>query len=172
MDMLYLNILFWAFFATYVVHILDEALLNQGFVQWIVDNFWPTYNIRMFFWFNAGAIGGIALSNILFDSVGGHWVILPLVWVAGFATHALTVHLYWTIRRNTYSPGLLSSTLYLVIFYLAVRYGLCGHLISRSDFITGTAVGVATVGGFLTVGPTWLFPRIMRGRRAEAAGYT
>ena len=165
MDMLYLNILFWAFFATYVVHILDEALLNQGFVQWIVDNFWPTYNVRMFFWFNAAAVVGIALSNILFDSVGGHWVILPLVWVAGFATHALTVHLYWTIRRNTYSPGLLSSTLYIVIFYLAFRYGLCGHLISSSNFITGTAVGVATVGAFLTVGPTWLFPRIMGYRR-------
>jgi len=34
------------------------------------------------FWFNAGAIGAIAFSNILFDSFGGHWVILPLVWVA------------------------------------------------------------------------------------------
>jgi hypothetical protein len=166
--MLFLNFLFWAFFAAYVVHILDEALLNQGFVQWIVDNFWPTYNVRMFFWFNAGAIGGIALSNILYDGLGGHWVILPLVWVAGFATHALTVHLYWTIRRNTYSPGLLSSTLYIVIFYLAIRYGLCSHLISSSDFITGTALGVATVGGFLTVGPTWLFPRLMRPRRGEA----
>ncbi len=162
--MLYFNVLFWVFFAAYVVHLLDETLLNGGFVQWIVDNFWPTYNNRMFFWFNAGAIGGIALSNILFDSVGGHWVILPLVWVAGFATHALTVHLYWTIRRNIYSPGLLSSTLYIVIFYLAVRYGLYRHLISNSDFIAGTAVGVATVGVFLTVGPTWLFPKIMRYR--------
>lgn len=165
--MLNLNILFWAFFTAYVVHILDETLLNQGFVQWIVDNFWPTYNVRMFFWFNAGAIGFIALSNILFDSVGGHWVVLPLVWVAGFATHALTVHLYWTIRRNTYSPGLLSSTIYLVIYYLAVRYGLCGHLISRNDFLIGTALGVTTVGGFLTVGPFWLFPRLMRARRTE-----
>ena len=164
MNMLYLNLLFWAFFAAYVVHILDEALLNHGFVQWIVNNFWPTYNIRMFFWFNAGAIGAIAFSNILFDSFGGHWVILPLVWVAGFATHALTVHLYWTVRRNTYSPGLLSSTLYLFIFYLAVRYGLWGHLITINDFITGTVVGVATVGAFLTVGPTWLFPRIMHTR--------
>jgi hypothetical protein len=95
-------------------------------------------------------------------------VFLVQRWGKGFATHALTVHLYWTIRRNTYSPGLLSSTLYIVIFYLAVRYDLCGHLISSSDFIIGTAVGVATVGVFLTVGPTWLFPRIMGYRREEA----
>ena len=160
--MLSLNILFWAFFAAYVVHLLDEALLNQGFVRWIVDNFWPTYNVRMFFWFNAGAIGGIAFSNVLYDSFGGHWIILPLVWISGFAMHSLTVHLYWTIRRNTYSPGLLSSTLYIVFFYLVVRYGLCAHLISRSDFVAGTVAGMATVGAFLTVGPTWLFPKILR----------
>src|SRR5437660_5375815 len=137
-----LTILFWAFFAAYIVHILDEAILNGGFVQWISDNFWPRYNVRMFFWFNTGAIGLIALSNILFDIFGGHWVILPLVWMAGFVTHALTVHLYWTIHGNTYSPGLLSSTLYIVIYYLVIRYGLCAHLILDTDFAIGTAVGI------------------------------
>ncbi len=117
-----LSILFWAFFAAYIVHLLDETILNGGFVQWVVDNFWPTYTLRMFFWFNAAAVGLIALGNVLFDSLGGHWVILPLVWVAGFASHSLTVHLYWTFRRETYSPGLVSSSLYLVLFYLVARY--------------------------------------------------
>jgi Protein of unknown function with HXXEE motif len=159
-----LNILFWAFFASYVVHMLDETLINGGFVKWIADNFWPTYHMRMFFWFNAAFLWAIAVSNVLFDSFGGHWVILPLIFVAGFVTHALTVHLYWTIRLNTYSPGLLTSTLYLVIFYLLIRYGLGAHLISSTDFVIGTVVGVATLGLFLTVGPTVLFPRIMRHR--------
>src|SRR5262249_23553507 len=118
------NILFWAFFASYVVHILDETLLNGGFVQWVKDNFWPTYHVRMFFWFNAAFLAAIAASNVLFDSFGGHWVILPLIFVAGFVTHAFTVHAYWSVRRNTYSPGLLTSTLYIVIFYLLIRYGL------------------------------------------------
>jgi hypothetical protein len=27
----------------------------------------------MFFWFNAAFIGVIAISNVLFDSLGGHW---------------------------------------------------------------------------------------------------
>jgi hypothetical protein len=160
--MSFLNVLFWVFFAAYVVHILDETLLNGGFVKWVADNFWPTYHARMFFWFNAGALGLIALSNVLFDSLGGHWVILPLVWIAGFATHAFTVHLYWTVRRKTYSPGLMTSTLYVVIFYFTVRYGLCRQLIGTTDFIIGTTLGVLTVGAFLTVGPTWLFPRLMR----------
>lgn len=163
MNMLYLNLLFLAFFAAYVVHILDEALLNHGFVQWIVNNFWPTYNIRMFF---GSTPGQSELSRSATFSLTALEAIGSSCRLSGwrFATHALTVHLYWTVRCNTYSPGLLSSTLYLFIFYLAVRYGLWGHLITINDFITGTVVGVATVGAFLTVGPTWLFPRIMRTR--------
>jgi len=160
----FLNILFWVFLASYIVHILDETLLNGGFVQWIASNFWPTYHMRMFFWFNAAFIGAIAVGNILFDSFGGHWVILPVIFIAGFATHTLTVHFYWTIRLNTYSPGLLTSLLYLVIFYLLIRYGLCENLISETDFTIGTAVGFATIGIFLTVGPTILFPKLMRNR--------
>jgi hypothetical protein len=162
--MLFLSLLFWALLASYLVHILDETLLNGGFVQWIVDNFWPTYTWRMFFWFNAAAIAAIATSNLLFDSLGGHWVILPLIWVAGFVAHVATVHVYWTIRRNSYSPGLLTSLLYMIVFYLLIRYGLSPHLISGTDFAIGTVVGVATVGAFLTVGPTVLFPRLTRSR--------
>ena len=163
--MSFLSILFWAFFASYVVHVLDETLLNGGFVQWIKDNFWPTYHVRMFFWFNAAFLGMIVVSNVLYDSLGGHWVVLPLIFVAGFVTHVLTVHVYWTIRLNTYSPGLLTSLLYVVIFYLLIRYGLGGHLLTSEEFAIGTVVGVATVGAFLTMGPTVLFPRLMRQRQ-------
>src|SRR5215471_18588948 len=150
--MLFLSLLFWALLASYVVHILDETLLNGGFVQWIRDNFWPTYSMRMFFWFNAGAIGAIAISNLLFDSLGGHWVILPLIFLAGFVTHVFTVHVNWTMRRNTYSPGLLTSLLYVIVFYLLIKYGVGPHLITGADFAIGTTLGIATVGAFLTVG--------------------
>jgi len=160
-----LSLLFWAFFASYVVHILDESLVNGGFVQWVVANFWPTYRMRMFFWFNAAALVAVATSNALFDSLGGHWVILPLIWIAGFVTHAATFHLYWTIRRNDYSPGLASSLLYVVVYYLLIKFGVGGRLITTTDFAIGTAIGVVTVGAFLTVGPTVLFPRIMKDRR-------
>jgi hypothetical protein len=163
--MIFLSLLFWALLASYIVHILDETLLNGGFVQWIVDNFWPTYTMRMFFWFNAAALGAIAASNLLFDSLGGHWVILPLIWVAGFVTHVLTVHAYWTVRRNTYSPGLLTSLLYVIVFYLVLKYGVSRHLIRGADFAVGMIVGVVTVGAFLTVGPTVLFPRLTRQHR-------
>ena len=158
------NLLFWALLAFYITHLLDETLLGGGFVRWIAENFWPSYTTRMFFWFNAGAIAAITISNLLFDSLGGHWVILPLVWTAGFVTHVITVHLFWTIRRNTYSPGLVTSLLYVIVFYLLIRYGLGPRLISGGDFAIGTVAGVLTVGAFLTFGPTVLFPRLMRSR--------
>ena len=157
--------LFWTFFASYLVHILDETLLNGGFVQWIATNFWPEYHIRKFFWFNAAFITAVAAGNILYDSFGGHWVILPLFFVAGFVTHVLTVHVYWTIRLNTYSPGLVTSLLYVVIFYLLVKYGVGGQFISGIDFAIGTVIGVVTLGAFLTVGPTVLFPWLTRRQR-------
>src|SRR5258708_13584662 len=112
----------------------------------------------MFFWFNAGAIAAIAISNLLFDNLGGHWVILPLIFLAGFVTHAATVHVYWSIRRNTYSPGLLTSLLYVIVFYLLIRYGLGPHLIPGADFAIGTAAGLSTWCGFFPVGPPGLFP--------------
>ena len=159
------NLLFWAFFASYLVHIIDETLINGGFVHWIVANFWPTYRVRMFFWFNAGAVTAVAISNVLFDAFGGHWVILPLTWVAGFVTHAATFHLDWTIQRNDYSPGLVTSLLYVVVLYLLIKYGVGGRLISPSDLGIGVSIGVATVGTFLTFGPTVLFPRILKVQR-------
>jgi hypothetical protein len=157
-----LSILFWAFFASYIIHILDETLINGGFVEFISKNFWPAYHMRMFFWFNAAFILAIGGSNLLFDTIGGHWVILPLFFVGGFATHVLTLHLFWTIRLNTYSPGLVSSLLYLVILYLLIQYGLRDRHMSRHDFAIGIITGVATLGSFLTIGPTLVFPRIMR----------
>src|SRR5260370_27557845 len=148
--MVFLNLLLWAFLASYIVHILDETLLNGGFVQWIVDNFWPTYTWRMFFWFNAGAIAAIAISNLLFDNLGGHWVILPLIFLAGFVTHAATVPVFWTIRRHPYSPGLLTRLVYVIIFFLLIKYGLRPHLMTCADFPIGNVAGLSTVGAVLT----------------------
>src|SRR5215472_12258191 len=95
-----LDLLSWALLAAYVVHLVDETLINGGFVEFVRKNFWPGYSMRMFFWFNTGAVIAIALSNILFDLFGGHWVILPLMWISGFAVHGVTVHIFWTVRRR------------------------------------------------------------------------
>ncbi len=91
--MISLDVLMWVFLASYVIHIVDEATMNGGFIRWIQASFWPTYTSRMNFWFNGSAVSAIAISNLLYDLFGGHWVILALIWPFGFALHGLTVHL-------------------------------------------------------------------------------
>ncbi len=154
------DLIAWALLAAYVVHLLDESLMSGGFVNWVDAKFWPGYSRRMFFWFNACAVVAIAASNVLFDLFGGHFVILPLFWIFGFALHGVTVHVFWTVRQRTYSPGLITSVLYWIVAYLAVRYGFAAGHILAADFWTGAVVGMVLLGGFLTVGPTLLFPRL------------
>lgn len=111
----------------------------------------------MFFWFNAGAIAIIASSNLHFEHFSGHWVILPLSFAPGFVTHVASVHLYWTIRRYTYSPSLLTSLLYVMTFYLAVR----GWRWSASDH--WCRVRSWNGGGRGTVGALSIAPSIIPG---------
>ena len=159
-----LDILVWAFLASYVIHIVDETTMNGGFIQWIRASFWPTYTARMNFWFNGAAVLGIAGSNLLYDLFGGHWIILALVWASAFALHGITVHLFWTFRQRNLSPGLVTSVIYWIMAYFFVRYGLVARQIPSSDFWIGTVLGVVTVGAFLTFVPTLVIPALIRPR--------
>src|SRR5260370_30385927 len=158
------DIVLWAFLASYVIHLVDETTMNGGFILWIKTSFWPTYTGRMNFWFNSGAVLGITVSNLLADLFGGHWVILVLIWVSGFALHGITLHLFWTIRQRNLSPGLVPSVLYWIMAYFFLSYSFLAAHISASDFWTGTILGVLTVGAFPTFVPTVVIPRLMRGR--------
>jgi hypothetical protein len=164
-----LDLLAWALLASYVIHLLDETLINGGFVHWVSSRFWPGYNNRMFFWFNLGAIVGIGASNVLFDLFGGHFVVLPLFWIFGFAVHGVTVHIFWTVRQRDYSPGLLTSVLYWIVAYLTVRYAFGAGLISAVDFWVGAAAGAVLLAGFLTLAPTVIFPALARSPSSRSA---
>jgi hypothetical protein len=159
-----MDVLFWAFLASYVIHIVDETTMNGGFIRWFQASFWPTYSARMNFWFNGGAVLAIAASNLLYDLFGGHWVILALVWPSAFALHGITLHLFWTIRQMNLSPGLVTSVIYWIMEYFFVRYGLVGGQIASTDFWIGTLLGVLTVGAFLTFVPTVVIPKLVRSR--------
>jgi hypothetical protein len=165
-----LDILLWAFLASYIVHIVDETTMNGGFVRWFQLSFWATYTSKMNFWFNGGALVAITLSNLLAEVLGGHWIILALIWPFGFALHGFTLHLFWTIRQQNLSPGLVTSVLYWLMAYLFVRYGFVAGQITASDFYAGAVVGVLTIGLFLTFVPTVVVPRLIRNRSSQAVG--
>jgi hypothetical protein len=155
-----INLLFWAVLAALVVHILDETLMNGGFVAKVKEHWWPEYNATMFFWFNTAALVLIALCLILYDLLEGHWVILPLFWTFERAVHGVTFHGWWTVGYREYSPGLLSCVLFWILLYFVTRYGLVAGRIADSDFLIGGITG--TVGAILlTLSPTVIFPRLM-----------
>ncbi len=162
-----LDIFLWLFLASFLVHIIDETTMNGGFIRWMQSTFWPTYTARMNVWFNGGAILAIAVSNLLYDLLGGHWVVLSLIWVFGFALHGLTLHLFWTIRQKNLSPGLVTSAIYWIMAYFLVRYGFLAGQIAASDFWTGLMLGVVTVGAFLTFVPTALIPALRSLKRVQ-----
>ncbi len=156
------DILLWAFLGCFAIHLVDETTMNGGFVGWVRDNFWPSYTARMNFYFNGAFVVGIALSNVLYDVFGGHWIVLALICPAGFALHGITVHLFWTVKQRTVSPGLATSILYWIMAYFFTRYGLVARLIAPADFWTGAVIGVLTVGAFLTFVPTVVIPHLIR----------
>ena len=159
-----LDILLWLFLASFVIHIVDETTMNGGFIRWMQTSFWPTYTARMNFWFNGGALLAIAVSNLLYDLLGGHWIILALIWPFGFALHGITLHLFWTIRQRSLSPGLATSVIHWIMAYFFVRYGFLTGQIARFDFVTGVVLGVLTVGAFLTFVPPVLIPSLVRNK--------
>lgn len=162
-----LDVLLWAFLAAYLVHIIDETLVGEGFTKIVQRWFWPQYHLRMFFWFNVACILLVAACNALYDFLGGHWVIAALLWPFGFAVHGVTLHLWWSIRRGEYFSGLLTSPLYWISVYFIYRYGYLGGQIERSDFLWGMAAGTILIGGFLTFAPTYIFPALFRQKHGE-----
>ncbi len=158
------DVLLWAFLASFAMHIVDESTMNGGFVRWIQRSFCPTYTPRMNFWFNSAFILGIAASNVLYEVFGGHWIVLALICPFAFAFHGITVHLFWTIRQDNVSPGLATSVIYWIVLYFLIRYGFVAGQIAPADFWTGAVLGVLTVGTFLTFAPTVIIPRSVGNR--------
>ena len=146
-----ISLLFWGYVAAYVIHILDEALLGEKFVPMVQHNFWPEYEWKHFFGFNTLLMSLIIISIILFEVLGGGWIILPLIFVFLLTTNGIW-HLGATIITKRYSPGLLTSLLYWILFYFIIRYSFLqgqvkpGYILITA--IIGTALTVLMISSF------------------------
>ena len=132
---------FWFTVAAYVVHVLDESLLGGSFVEKVRQHWWPQYTWRMFFWFNAGYFAVMIASVVLYDLLGGLFMILPLAWVIELACNGLW-HLWWTIHYREYSPGLVTSILMSMNVYFIVRYRPASEDISPAVLWPALAIGL------------------------------
>lgn len=140
---------FWFMVAAYVIHVIDESLLGGSFVEKVREHWWPEYSWTKFFWFNTGYFILMIASVVLYDFLGGAWLILPLAWVIERLCNGFW-HLGWAIRFREYSPGLLTSILMWMNFYFVLRYRPMEQPITPAMW--GWAVGIGTLAtAFLTL---------------------
>lgn len=152
-----LSILLWAMEAAYCLHCLDEAVAGRGFVNMIKKYFWSEFDGKNFFWFNTTAHLVNVICIILYEVLGGDWVILPLSICWLFVTNGFW-HVLGTAMFREYSPGLMTSPLYWIIMYFIIRYSLLQGNISLFNFIISIIFG--TVITILMIGS--LFARRLR----------
>lgn len=133
---------FWFTVAAYVVHVLDESLLGGSFVEKIREHWWPEYSWTKFFWFNASYFVIMIASVVLYDFLGGKWVILPLAWVIERACNGVW-HLGWAIHFREYSPGLVSSILMWMNVYFVVRYRPATEPLGSDVLVPALIIGLA-----------------------------
>jgi hypothetical protein len=136
-----LTFLFWANFAAFIVHLLDETLMGGGFVPFVQSHFWTGFLMGDFVFANALWLILIALSNILYDWLGNRFAFISafpmfFLWERCFNAFA---HIGLSFHFNEYCPGLVSSVLFFVIFYLIFRFiVLRGHMRWSVFLISGT----------------------------------
>jgi hypothetical protein len=105
-----IQLLFWGFVAVYVIHILEESVLGENFVDKVRKNFIPFYDWTKFFWFNTFLLSLNVVAIIVYDIAGGRWIIFPLSLAVERTLNGMW-HLGETIVTRKFSSGLLASTL-------------------------------------------------------------
>jgi hypothetical protein len=151
-----INLLFWGYLAVYVIHILEESLLGETFVEKMKTHIWPDYGWKHFFGFNTMLLSLYVIAVISFESVGGAWIIFPLSLAMERTLNGFW-HLGESIIRRRFSSGLLSSVLVWILTYLIVRYSLIRGEIGAAHFVVSTLTGAAITG--LMMGSMLVFRR-------------
>ena len=133
-----LTFLFWANFAAFAMHVMDETAMAGGLVSFIQRHFWSGFRIGDFAVANGVWLIVIAISNLLYDWQGKWLAVVPMAFVWERCFNAL-FHVGSTFYLNEYSPGLVTGVLCFVILYLVVRFGLLrGHM--RPAAFWGSAI--------------------------------
>lgn len=135
-----ISLIFWGFVAAYVVHILEESVLGEVFVEKVKKNFWPEYSWKHFFGFNSLLMSLNVIAIVTYETLGGAWLIFPLSLALERCLNGFW-HLGETILTRKFSSGLLSSVLVWMLTYFLIRYALLKGEISISYFALSALIG-------------------------------
>ena len=118
-----LSFLFWANFAAFAAHVMDETVMAGGLVAFVQRHFWSGFMMGDFAVANAVWLIAIAVSNVLYDWLGTRLAVVSMAFVWERCFNGL-FHVGATLYFREYCPGLLTSALFFVVLYLICRYGV------------------------------------------------
>lgn len=139
------SFIFWGFISVYALHIMEESLLGETFVEKMKKNFWPEYDWTKFFGFNTILMTLNVLAVVLFEIFGGAWVILPL----GLATERVLNgfwHLGETVVTKKFSSGTLTGLLFWILGYFVIRYSIVPGEIPGLYLVISLLIGLLITG--------------------------
>jgi hypothetical protein len=112
------SLIFWSFFIAFIIHVIDESLLFNGFVNFIHKHYWSRFLVSDFYFANSIWIIAIGISAILYDIIGEKVMILPLFFVWERVLNGL-FHVVSCISFNDYNPGMASSLIFFLFFSIS-----------------------------------------------------
>jgi hypothetical protein len=136
-----ISFILWGFVIAYVIHILEESILPEVFVDKVTRLYWPQYNWKKFFGFNTMLLSLNIISVIIYESIGGFWIIFPLSLACERIFNGF-YHLAETIRTKAFSSGLLSSVITWILAYIIIRYSVIKGEIGIQTIIISIIIGV------------------------------
>jgi hypothetical protein len=130
------NVLFWLSVVTYILHIFEESVIPEVFVDKVKRLYWPNYTWEKFFGFNVFLLSLNIGAVITYESLHGAWIIFPLILLFERTFNGI-YHVIETIMTRRHSSGLLTSVIVWILLYVLIRYSLLkGEITYRTFFIS------------------------------------
>jgi hypothetical protein len=149
------SLLFWCFVIALPLHVLEESVLGDVFVEKVKRLYWPEYNWKKFTGFNTLFLLLNISAVILFECFGGAWLIFPMALAFERILNGV-YHLYETAKTHRFSSGLLSSVIFWILGYLLIRYSIVPGQIAPAYLIASIIIGFCIelfMTGFMFIAP-------------------
>jgi hypothetical protein len=139
------NVLFWIGVVTYILHIFEESVIPEVFVDKVKRLYWPNYTGEKFCGFNIFLLSLNICSVITYESLRGAWMIFPLILLFERIFNGI-YHVIETIVTKRYSSGLLTSVIVWILLYVLIRYSLFKGEITYQTFFISFISGLIMAG--------------------------
>jgi hypothetical protein len=124
----------------YILHIIEESVLGEVFVEKVRKNIWPDYGWKKFFGFNTILLSLNIAAVLLYENLGNAWIIFPLSLACERLLNGL-YHFGETVITRKFSSGLLTGVLTWILGYFIIRYSILPGEIEASIVIVSVIIG-------------------------------